>query len=132
MFVDEVSHLATMWQMLIGALAVSSAIEVDFVRIVVATGRQTSARPIEEISAGDIGVNVPFMVKGVVFGAVRVDQRFDEDLRVFVGVVFRLPEQDPTGYWVGENGLRRPQRSSLQSKIGASPTGRLRIVVDDH
>ena len=92
MFVDEVSHLTPVWQMLIGALTVSSAIEVDFVRIIVATGRQTSARPVEEITAGNISVNVPFMVKGIVLGPVRVDQRFDEDLCVLCRIVFGLPE----------------------------------------
>ena len=56
--------------MFIRTFAVSSGFEVDLVRVEVATGRQAPARPVEEVTAGNVVVNVPLVVERFILATV--------------------------------------------------------------
>ena len=129
-FVDQVSNLATVGNVFVGTLAVHLRVFVDLVRVKVTSGAQTSSGPIEEISAGDVGVHVPLVVSGIVFTAIGIDEGLNENGGVSVRVVLRLAEDDPAGHGVRESCHAGHQRLAFEDNVGASPSGRSRILMD--
>jgi len=128
--VDEVADLAADLPLVVGALLVR--VDADLVRVVVISGAQTASRPVEEVLAGGLNVDVPAVVAAVVLAAVGVDQRLDEDGRVGERLVLGLAEDDPSGHRVGEGRHGGDELLVVELDVGAEPPlGHRRLVDDD-
>ena len=127
--VDQVSHFAS--HVTLFARAFGVRLQVDFVRVVMTSGAQASAGPVEEVLSRDLNVNVPTVVAAVVLAAVRVEERLDENGRVRKGFVLGLPENDSPGDGICESGNCRYQLLIVEIDVGAEPTFGDRAFVDD-
>ena len=128
-FVDQITDLASNVSLVVGALAVR--VQADFVRIEVAASAQASPRPVKEVLARRLNMNVPSVISCVVLAAVRVYQGLDKDGRVRERFILGLTENDSSCDGVREYGDRGDELLVVQVNVGAEPSFGHRGLVDN-